>query len=133
MIDRRSHRRDRLMAQALALLLVTGVAFSAALLGAGLVLLALTGHTGYGAALTPALLTPPETVAYPRTIPAVVRGALAARPFAVIALGVLVLIATPVLRVAASVLLFLLERDYLYTAITMVVLIVLLSSIFLIG
>lgn len=121
------------MAQALALLLVTGVALSAALLGAGLVLVALTGHTGYGAALMPTLLTLPDTVAYPRTIPGVLRGALAARPFAVIELGALVLIATPVLRVAASVLLFLLERDYLYTAVTTVVLILLLSSIFVIG
>jgi uncharacterized membrane protein len=52
-------------------------------------------------------------------------------PLAVSQLGLLVLLATPVARVAASVFGFLVEGDRLYTAITSAVLAVLLASILL--
>jgi uncharacterized membrane protein len=51
-------------------------------------------------------------------------------PLAVSQLGLIVLLATPVLRVAASVIGFSIERDRLYTVITLIVLSVLLASIF---
>jgi uncharacterized membrane protein len=51
-------------------------------------------------------------------------------PLAISQLGLLVLLATPVARVAASVVGFLLEGDRLYAAITAAVLAVLLASIF---
>jgi len=50
---------------------------------------------------------------------------------AVIQLGLLILIATPVVRVAASVVAFAVERDRLYVAITLYVLAVILVSFFL--
>jgi len=53
-------------------------------------------------------------------------------PLALSQLGLVVLLATPVLRVASSVVGFALEGDRLYAAITLVVLAVLLSSIFLV-
>jgi uncharacterized membrane protein len=52
------------------------------------------------------------------------------QPLAISQLGLVVLLATPVLRVAASVVGFSLERDRLYAAITLAVLGVLLFSIF---
>lgn len=55
----------------------------------------------------------------------------ALRPVGLAQLGLVVLLATPVTRVAASVVAFALERDRLYTAITAIVLLVLLTSIFL--
>lgn len=58
-------------------------------------------------------------------------GRLAAfEPAAIVQLGLLVLLATPVTRVAASVVGFALEGDRLYAAITIGVLTVLLTSIF---
>ena len=51
-------------------------------------------------------------------------------PLAISQLGLLVLLATPVARVAASVVGFALEGDRLYTAITLAVLAILLASIF---
>lgn len=58
--------------------------------------------------------------------------ALAAlRPVAIAQLGLLVLVATPVVRVAASVAAFVLEGDRLYAAITLVVLAILLTSLLL--
>lgn len=69
--------------------------------------------------------------AFPTTVAEVWAGLSRGNPVAVISLGLLLLIVTPVFRVAASVLLFLLEQDYLYTLITLLVLVILLSSFFL--
>lgn len=52
-------------------------------------------------------------------------------PAAFLSLGLLVLIATPILRVAGSILGFALERDWRYALITTVVLVIVLLSIFL--
>lgn len=55
---------------------------------------------------------------------------VALRPVGIAQLGLVVLVATPVVRVAASVAAFALEGDRLYTAITVVVLGILLASLF---
>jgi uncharacterized membrane protein len=52
------------------------------------------------------------------------------RPFAIAQAGLLVLLATPVLRVVVSLAAFTFEGDRLYAAITAVVLAILLTSIF---
>ncbi|MFI5322506.1 MAG: DUF1634 domain-containing protein [Thermodesulfobacteriota bacterium] len=51
------------------------------------------------------------------------------RSMGIIQLGLLILIATPVARVAFSVIAFLIERDYMYVVFTLIVLTVLLLSI----
>jgi uncharacterized membrane protein len=56
----------------------------------------------------------------------------ALEPLAITQLGLLALLATPVVRVAASVVGFALERDRLYMTITLAVLVILLTSIFLV-
>ncbi len=76
-------------------------------------------------------LTAPGS-ASPKTIADVARGVVAWRGQAIVALGLLLLIATPILRVAVSMLAFALQRDRTYTAISAVVLLVLLIS-FLLG
>jgi uncharacterized membrane protein len=64
-----------------------------------------------------------------RTVGEVAAGLRVGEPDAVISLGLLSLIATPIVRVAASVLLFLAQRDYRYVVITLFVLTVLLTSL----
>jgi uncharacterized membrane protein len=59
---------------------------------------------------------------------AVWHGILAGNPLAVIMAGLLVLLATPVLRVAVSMVAFALEGDFRYVAITCLVLMILLVS-----
>lgn len=59
-----------------------------------------------------------------------VAGLVALRPIALAQAGLVVLIATPVLRVAASVVAFAVEEDRLYAAITLIVLGILLVSLF---
>lgn len=63
------------------------------------------------------------------TIPAVLAGVAQFNPLAVISLGLLVLIFTPILRVAMSILIFLWEKDYLYVFITLFVLVILILSL----
>jgi uncharacterized membrane protein len=60
-------------------------------------------------------------------------GVISGEPIFIIQLGLIVLLATPITRVVASVVLFAAERDELYVAITLFVLTVLLISIFIIG
>ena len=62
-------------------------------------------------------------------VPQIFHGAIAWQPLAVIQLGLLVLIATPVARVLFSMLGFALERDWMYVAITAIVLALLLYSL----
>lgn len=50
---------------------------------------------------------------------------------AIIQLGILVLIATPIIRVAFSVFSFLIEKDYLYVGITLIVLAIILANMIL--
>lgn len=61
---------------------------------------------------------------------AILRGALHGSGQAIIQFGLLLLIATPVARVAFSAVAFALEHDYLYVVITLVVLAILLYSLF---
>jgi uncharacterized membrane protein len=65
-----------------------------------------------------------------RTITGVFRSARALRPDAIIQLGLLLLIATPVARVALAALGFYLERDRVYLVVSLIVLSILLFSIF---
>jgi uncharacterized membrane protein len=68
---------------------------------------------------------PPEL----RTIAGILAGVRTFHGRNIIQLGLLVLIATPVARVAFSVVAFALERDWLYVGITLLVLVVLLFSL----
>lgn len=63
------------------------------------------------------------------SIISVYRGVLAGEGMAIIQFGTLLLIFTPVARVVFSVFSFLIERDYLYVAIGLLVLIVILISL----
>ena len=64
-----------------------------------------------------------------KSIPGVIAGAIHLEPESVIQLGLLLLIATPIARVAFSIVAFSLERDWMYVALTFVVLGVLLYSL----
>jgi uncharacterized membrane protein len=64
-----------------------------------------------------------------RSIGGVVSAAVALHPDAIIQLGILVLIAVPVLRVAIGLVAFLLQRDWLYGVVTFLVLAILVFSL----
>jgi len=100
-----------------------GVILSAAVITLGLLLL----PTQPGGISVQRLLNFPETLAQ------VGQGLLVLRPQAFIALGLLLLIATPVMRVAVSIFTFAFERDRQYVVITCIVLAILLFSMFFLG
>ncbi len=100
-----------------------GVILSAAVIALG-VLLEL---------LQPNKFAPQQLQAFPHSFGQVWTGVLALQPQAVIALGLLLLIATPVLRVAVSIAAFAVEHDWRFVVITTVVLLILLFSIFYVG
>jgi uncharacterized membrane protein len=64
-----------------------------------------------------------------RIVSQIVAGALALRPRSIIQFGILLLIATPIARVAFSLVAFVFERDWMYVAITALVLAILLFSL----
>jgi uncharacterized membrane protein len=63
-----------------------------------------------------------------RTPGGIINGILSFRGQAIIQAGIILLIATPIIRVAFSAIGFLIEKDYLYTAITLVVLLIIVAS-----
>jgi uncharacterized membrane protein len=69
--------------------------------------------------------------AFPHTLRETWAGTRELRGEAFIVLGLLLLIATPVMRVAVSIVAFLIERDWIFVAITSVVLALLILSFFL--
>ena len=100
-----------------------GVIVSGIVIVIGLILVSLQPHK----------FAPENLLAFPQTFGQVWAGVLALNPQSVIALGLLLLIATPVLRVAVSIVAFAVERDWHYVVITIIVLAILLFSIFYVG
>jgi uncharacterized membrane protein len=113
---------DRFRAMVSGILLV-GVTVSAILIGVGLAGSFVVGWTGSLAGAPAASIATTDFSAMGASIAAL-------RPVGIAQLGLAVLLATPVARVAASSVGFLLEGDRLYVAITAVVLAVLLVSLF---
>ena len=72
-----------------------------------------------------------STRAFPHTLRETREGIRELRGEAFIVVGLLLLIATPVMRVAVSIVAFLLKRDWIFVAITSVVLALLILSFFL--
>ncbi len=123
-----SHQVELFIAQ----LLRWGVILSFTIVGIGIVLVLVTGRTGYQSIrfddLNSIIQFHPDHPDYPNTINDVVAGIVAFKPYALISFGLLVLIAIPVMRVAVSVVAFFVERDWAYVLITAFVLGVLILS-----
>jgi uncharacterized membrane protein len=137
----RADARVTAMEEVISGVLRYGVLISFAIVLVGSVLFFVTGSAGYAGIhahgsgslhSATSYTTSSQGLRWPTTPGEVLSGLAHGRPYAVIALGLLVLIATPVLRVAASVVTFLWENDRTYAVITAYVLAVLLVS-FVIG
>ncbi len=123
-VDPDQQHEDEAMEQALGHLLRGGVLLAAlVVLAGGIVFLARHhgDHASYGA-----FLGEPEDL---RSIAGIVGGTLRFHGRSIIQLGVLLLVATPIARVMFSALAFVRQRDWLYVAITAIVLTLLLLSL----
>lgn len=94
-------------------ILRVGVIISVIVMALGIVMMLIQGNSGY----------PGQS--HPTTFSAIYQGIIQFKPFAVMMLGVFLLILTPVLRVVVSIYAFFKEHDYLYVAITTLVLVIL--------
>jgi uncharacterized membrane protein YfcA/uncharacterized membrane protein len=83
--------------------------------------------------LQPNKFAPQKLQFFPQSFGQIWAGLLVLRPQAIIALGLLLLIATPVVRVAVSIVAFAVERDWRFVVVTLLVLFILLFSIFYVG
>jgi uncharacterized membrane protein len=116
---------------AISTILRAGVAISITIIAIGLVI-TFVHHRDYFSS-RPALGTLIDARAnYTASVSAVIQGAREGRGQSIVMIGILVLIATPVVRVATSIALFAAEHDGVYVAITSVVLLLLILS-FVIG
>lgn len=73
----------------------------------------------------------PGVKEYLRSFSSIWEGVLALDGAAIIQLGVIVLVATPVFRVALSAIGFLIENDYMYVVVTLIVLAIILANMLL--
>lgn len=93
-----------------------GVVLSAIIVFAGLLMFLISGNSGYSGDYFPT--TPTE----------IFNGLLLLKPYAIILLGLIILILTPVFRVGVSILVFIKEKDFLYVKITSFVFLILIIS-----
>jgi len=121
----------------LSLMLRGGVVLSATVIATGLGLFLVTGQSGYAfdQASGHSYITFQETssnqVYFPTNPVAIWQGVIELKPFAIIMLGLLLLIATPVLNVGLAAFGFLRQRDRAFSLISLFVLAVLAFSFFL--
>lgn len=115
---RTSSRQQDINASIIGWILQGGVILSGAVILFGVLLLP----------FRPGGLTASRLENFPHSLYQVWIGILGLHPQAFIALGLLLLIATPVLRVAVSVVAFAIEHDRLYVVITLLVLAILIAS-----
>ncbi|MFP3224730.1 MAG: DUF1634 domain-containing protein [Nitrososphaeria archaeon] len=106
-----------------------GVLISAALLFIGFMLLIIEGRAGYYS-ISQVTSTASLINSSYFNANTLIKGTMSMNPIAIMFLGLVVLIATPVLRVVLGLAQFIREKDYIYSAITAVVLFNLLFAIF---
>lgn len=109
---------------AISTVLRVGVILSVAIIAVGLVI-AFLHHPEYTSSHTILGGLTAAGAKYPNTLLGVVSGVREGHGLSIVMAGLLLLIATPVARVALSIFIFLIEHDKLYTAITTAVLLVL--------
>jgi uncharacterized membrane protein len=129
-IDLRYDARVRRVETTISLLLRWGVLLSAAIIVIG-VILTFAQHDHYLSSSAPLSGLRSGETPFPTTLVAIVHGLAHLRGDAIMTLGLLTLLATPILRVAVSILIFWLAGDRVFTTITIVVLCLLLTALFL--
>lgn len=125
MVSDRQTGLDRMLATTIGYTLRAGVLTAAAIVLTGGLL-----YLAQNACAAPDYHTFRAESTYSRDLSGILQNALALNSDSIIELGLLVLIATPVVRVIFSVIAFAIERDILYVVATLIVLGILLYSLF---
>ena len=115
---------DHAVEQVIGRLLQLGVLVAAAVVLFGAVLL-LVNHGGLPASYSEFRGEPPEL----RTVVGIIRAATTMNAAAIVQLGLVLLIATPIARVGFTLVAFILQRDKTYVGITTIVMVLLLFGL----
>ena len=126
-----TQRQDPELAYAISRILRIGIILSAVVIGIGIVIILASPPVGAPPSIQSAVTSRfgGPTLTFSGWLAGFGRG----DALSVLQLGTLVLLATPLVRVGASVILFLKERDMLYVTVTLVVLAMLLFAILVLG
>jgi len=124
-METNEHKETREVELVIGKILRIGVITSAIVILIGMALYFLNG-AGY-----PSVVKDGQTIVeFPKRFSAIFAGLAAGKSYAVIMLGVFLLILTPVLRVVVSIYAFYKEKDNLYVIITTIVLVILMFAMF---
>lgn len=127
-----SRETDRELDSVTGWIMRVGVIVSFLLISAGSVLFFVEGQTGYYPIGTVEQLSTIRNQAMTGLYP-LVDGVVSGKPFAIIELGAVALLATPFIRMMASAYLFLQERRYQFVVISIAVLAILMISLLLVA
>ncbi|MHB8566490.1 MAG: DUF1634 domain-containing protein [Nitrososphaerales archaeon] len=109
-----------------------GVVISFAVIALGSILLFLENSTGYYTVGSAEQLFDRHNTFLIGLVP-LIQGVVSLKPYAIIDLGLLILLATPIARVVISIFMFTEQKRYIFVAITVSVLAILLASTFILG
>jgi uncharacterized membrane protein len=109
-------------------ILRAGVLLSAALVIVGTVI-TFVHHTSYFTSSDDLESLKNGSLGFPTSFPSIIRGLAHFEGRAIVMTGLLVLVATPIMRVAVSIVAFMQVRDRVFVVITSIVLILLLASL----
>lgn len=118
MEDNNIKKNVREMEKIISTFLFIGVITSSIVIIIGILMFLISGSSGYTGNF------------YPTHPLEVLKGCISLKPYSIILLGLMLLIAIPILRVGVSIIVFFKEKDFLYVKITTTVFIILIISLF---
>ncbi|MCL4333244.1 MAG: DUF1634 domain-containing protein [Candidatus Thermoplasmatota archaeon] len=132
-IEKEKEEEEDISSKMLSVYLIWSVLVSLGVIVIGLVLYLATSSTGYVAVPLDVLIKSggPTTTVFPHYLGSITGGVVKLKSFALIQLGVLLLILSPIGRIFLQILIYLKERDRPFVAIASVVFVILVISLFL--
>lgn len=132
--NKANEKENVLITKVLTAYLIWSVIISVAIIVLGVILFIITGNTGYKSTNLNSLITAKgSTSTYPFYMGQILSGLMEIKSFALIQLGVLILLLTPFGRILLQFFIFLYEKDYKFTIIALVVFLILMFSLYMVS
>lgn len=132
--ESKGQKENLLLTRLLTHYLIWSVIISVSIIIFGVILFFITGKTGYSYNNLNSLITARGNLQfYPFSVASIFSGIAQLKPFAIIQLGVLVLLLTPFGRILMQFFIFLYEKDYKFTVIALVVFLILMFSLYMVN
>lgn len=127
-------KETTLITKVLTSYLIWSVIISVSIILIGVIIFLVTGNTGYGNKNLSGLISARGNISsYPFNLYSIISGVERFKSFAVIQLGVLILLLTPFGRILLQFFIFLYEKDYKFTIIALAVFMILMFSLYMVN